>query len=40
MSGYAMGLKEFNKMTDMFGNTEQMPVLFPWTWQPYECHRG
>lgn len=28
MSGYAMGLKEFNKMTEMFGNTEQMPVLF------------
>lgn len=23
-----MGLKEFNKMTEMFGNTEQMPVLF------------
>ena len=28
MSGYAMGLKEFNKMTEMFGNTQQMPVLF------------
>lgn len=23
-----MGLKEFNKMTEMFGNTQQMPVLF------------
>ena len=23
-----MGLKEFNKMTEMFGNTEQMPVFF------------
>jgi 4,5-DOPA dioxygenase extradiol len=28
LTGEAMGLKEFNKMTEMFGNTEQMPVLF------------